>query len=73
MKAILDRMGYKVIRKDLDEVVLFEDMHRFLPGDMPLTVFDVGAMLGKPLIGSCVIAHGRRCTLLSKALAAMSY
>lgn len=46
-RDFLDKMGYKVIRKNLDDVAPFEDMQRFVsPGGSP-TIFDVGANIGQ--------------------------
>lgn len=47
IKGLLDKMGYQVIRKDLDEIAPFEDMQRFVSGELPLMVFDVGANVGQ--------------------------
>jgi len=46
-KSILGRMGYKIIRSNLDEYAPFEDMQRFVDPTVRPVIFDVGANTGQ--------------------------
>jgi FkbM family methyltransferase len=46
-KSFLDKMGYQLVRKNLEEAAPFEDMQHFLPASASPVIFDVGANFGQ--------------------------